>query len=188
MVENEKFRDFDGPAPLCAILSALDYIIAQIHPAEAQVCANCVFLRKETLLETFIYLVRSFTPFRTLFLASLAKGGEERALRAKGGFVLVSSRVVCTGRGVSLLRRRSRLANVIYNMSLTRLTLCVARRDWRYAQQDAIGAMRNNRYSVPYAIPSLRSLRLSEQSERMEKSLSRKNINRFLRSASLWSK
>ena len=39
-----------------------------------------------------------------------------------------------------------------------------------YGEQDAIGALRNNRYSVPYAIPSLRSLRLSERSERMEKS------------------
>ena len=45
---------FEGPAPLCAILSALIYLIAQIHPAEAQVCANWVFLRKDTLLETFI--------------------------------------------------------------------------------------------------------------------------------------
>ena len=44
-------------------------MIAQIHPAEAQVCANWVFLRKDTLLETLIIfdLSRIFRPVRVIF-------------------------------------------------------------------------------------------------------------------------
>ena len=52
----ENSRDLRGAAPLCAILNALDYIIAQIHPAQAQVCANWGLLRRETRLATLIIL------------------------------------------------------------------------------------------------------------------------------------
>lgn len=40
-------RDFERPASLAAIFNAHDYIIAAIHSAEAQVCANCVVPRED---------------------------------------------------------------------------------------------------------------------------------------------
>ena len=44
---------------------ALTLICAAIHPAEAQVCANWVFLRKETLLETLLFLNNNCHPERS---------------------------------------------------------------------------------------------------------------------------
>ena len=41
---------FRGSAPLPVIFRALFYIITGIHPAEAQVCANWVVLRKSVVL------------------------------------------------------------------------------------------------------------------------------------------
>ena len=46
----KKFREFSSSAALGAILMALKIIIAPIHTAEAQVCANWVAPRKSVVL------------------------------------------------------------------------------------------------------------------------------------------
>jgi len=46
----KKFRELSSSAALGAILMALKIIIAPIHTAEAQVCANWVARRKSVVL------------------------------------------------------------------------------------------------------------------------------------------
>ena len=52
-------------------IKAHDYIIGAIHPAEAQVCANWVLLRRETRLAT-LFILKYYSALRAPLLESEA--------------------------------------------------------------------------------------------------------------------